>query len=236
MELRIKDLTKLYDDKLILDIEDFYLPEKTFLGIIGPNGAGKSTLAKIVANIEDASTGEVLYNGSSFTAELSKDMTLVFQKPYLLLTTVYHNISYPLQLRKVAKEEIHRRVMEIMEEMEILHLKDQKAWTLSGGEAQKVALARGLILKPSLLVLDEFTANIDPASMLILEKSIQNYHAKYSPTIIMVTHNLQQVQRLCSHLAYMNKGEIVESGEVDEIILNSQNPITQKFISGEIVV
>jgi len=236
MELQIKGLKQYYDDQLVLDIEDFHIPEKTFLGIIGSNGAGKSTLAKIIANIEEASTGEVLYNGSSFTPELLKDMTLVFQKPYLLRTTVYHNIAYPLQLRKVAKEEIHRRVMTMMEEMEIVHLKDQKAWTLSGGEAQKVALARGLIFKPSLLILDEFTANIDPASILVLEKNIFNYHTKYSPTIIMVTHNLHQAKRLCSHVAFMNRGQIIESGKMDEVVLNSQNPITRRFVSGEIVL
>jgi len=236
MELQIKGLKQYYDDQLVLDIEDFHITQKTFLGIIGPNGAGKSTLAKIVANIEEASTGEVLYNGSSFTPELLKDMTLVFQKPYLLRTTVYHNIAYPLQLRKVANDEIHRRVMTMMEEMEIVHLKDQKAWTLSGGEAQKVALARGLIFKPSLLILDEFTANIDPASMVMLEKILQKYYNKYFPSIIMVTHNLQQAKRLCSHVAFMNNGKIIESGEMNQIIFNSQNPITRKFVSGEIVL
>ncbi len=236
MELQIKQLIKNYENKLTLNIKDLIIPSSTFLGIIGPNGAGKSTLAKIIATLENATSGEILYNSNPFTPQLLNDMTLVFQKPYLLRTTVYNNIAYPLTLRKIDGKEINKRVCEILEEMDIVNLKDQKAWTLSGGEAQKVALARGLIFQPSLLILDEFTANIDPSSMMVLEKTIKRFYTKYSPTIIMVTHNLQQARRLCSHVAFINKGEIEEFGEINEVIFNSKNTATKNFISGEIVL
>lgn len=236
MDLSIKGLKKHYEGKSVLDINQLHISKGTFLGIIGPNGAGKSTLVKILSNIEDATSGEISYNGESFSNNLLKDMTLVFQKPYLLRTTVYNNIAYPLQLRKLDQAEIDNRVISMMKTMEIMELKDQKAWTLSGGEAQKVALARALIFRPSLLILDEFTANIDPSSMVLLENTIKQFHEGYRPTIIMVTHNIQQAKRLCSHVAFMINGKIVEYGEMNEVIFNSQNTDTQKFISGEILI
>lgn len=236
MDITIKNLTKYYNQQSVLNINSFSIKQGSFLGIIGPNGAGKSTLTRILAGLDTPSSGEVLYNNSSLNPSISKNITMVFQKPYLIRTTVFNNISYPLKIRKVNPKEIKERVNHLIQEMDIENIKYQNAWTLSGGEAQKVALARAIIFKPSLLILDEPTASIDPASIFMMEKTIKNFHVKTNTTLIMVTHNLQQAKRLCSDVAFMYKGSIFEYGKTNDVILSPQNELTRCFMKGEIVL
>lgn len=236
MNIDIKHLSKSYHDKTVLSIDDLCINSGSFLGIIGPNGAGKSTFAKIIAGLDQPTTGTIQYDALSPTAGIYQKITMVFQKPYLLRASVFDNIAYPLKIRKLSKDIITMKVNNILEEMDIQHIKDQNARTLSGGEAQKVALSRAIIFEPSLLILDEPTANIDPASTLTMEKNIKNFHKKTKATIIIVTHNLQQARRLCQDVIFMHQGSIIEQSPVEDIILNSKNPLTQKFVKGEIIL
>lgn len=236
MDLQITNLQKYYSGRCVLNIENQMIKKGSFLGIIGPNGSGKSTLVKIIAGLVEASNGAVGYNGNRLTTAVRQSMTLVFQKPYLLRTTVFNNIAYPLVVRKVKRQEISERVNSVMESLDIRSLRDQKAWTLSGGETQKVALARAIVINPSLLLLDEPTANIDPGSILVMEENIKRFHEQGNSTVIIVTHNLQQGKRLCNDIAFIHKGEIIESGSVDDIFNHPKNTLTEKFIAGEILV
>ncbi|AOY76276.1 phosphate ABC transporter ATP-binding protein [Clostridium formicaceticum] len=236
MNLTIKDLTKSYKEKKVLDIDALHIESGAFLGIIGPNGAGKSTLVKILAGLDAPTSGVLKYDGISINTSIYKKMTMVFQKPYLLRTSVFNNIAYPLKIRKVNKNKIHQQINDLMDEMDIQHIKEQNAWTLSGGEAQKVALARAIIFQPSLLILDEPTANIDPASTLALEKTIKNFYEKTKATIVIVTHNLQQAKRLCHDVAFMHRGTILEYGKTEDVILSSKNKLTRQFVEGEIIL
>ena len=236
MDLQITDLQKYYDERCVLNVENQTIKKGNFLGVIGPNGSGKSTLIKIISGLIEASNGNVVYNNNKLNTKIQQDMTLVFQKPYLLRTTVFNNISYPLAIRGVKKQEISRRVNDVMKSLDIRTLKDQKAWTLSGGETQKVALARAIVIKPSLLLLDEPTANIDPGSVLVMEENIKKFYEENGSTVIMITHNLQQSKRLCADVAFMNEGEIIEMDSVDNIFNNSKNTLTKRFIAGEIIV
>ncbi len=236
MDLQITNLQKYYSGRCVLNIENQMIEKGSFLGIIGPNGSGKSTLVKIIAGLVEASNGAVGYNGNGLTTAVRQSMTLVFQKLYLLRTTVFNNIAYPLVVRKVKRQEISERVNSVMESLDIRSLRDQKAWTLSGGETQKVALARAIVINPSLLLLDEPTANIDPGSILVMEENIKKFHEQGNSTVIIVTHNLQQGKRLCNDIAFIHKGEIIESGSVDDIFNHPKNTLTEKFIAGEILV
>jgi len=236
MKLQIENLKKNYQGQCVLDIDNLTIDKGSFIGIIGSNGAGKSTLIKIIAGLTDASSGFINYDDEKKSSRIQQNMTLVFQKPYLLRTTVFNNIAYPLTIRKIKREEIIKRVNEVMKSMDIEYLQNQKAWTLSGGEAQKVALARATVSKPSILLLDEPTANIDPSSVLVMEKNIEKFHKENNSTVIIITHNLQQSKRLCSEVAYMNKGKIIESGKVKDVFSKPSNLLTKKFIEGEIII
>ncbi|SET73658.1 carbohydrate ABC transporter ATP-binding protein, CUT1 family [Natronincola peptidivorans] len=236
MNLTIKNLTKYYNKQCVLSIDAFTIERSSFLGIIGPNGAGKSTLVKMLAGLETPSSGEILYEKSLISPPIYKSMTMVFQKPYLLRTSVFNNIAYPLKIRKLNPKAIDKKVNHLIVEMGIESIKNQNAWTLSGGEAQKVALARAIIFEPALLILDEPTANIDPASILTMEKTINKFYQQSAPSIIIVTHNIQQAKRLCKEIAFMHQGKIVEFGKSSDMIHHPSNPLTKNFIEGEIIL
>ena len=203
MEVSIKNLKKLYSDKLVLDIDNLTMEKGKITGIIGPNGSGKSTLLNIVAGLDREFSGIVKYDQKSINKEIYKEMTLVTQKPYLFRREVYENIEYPLRIRGVKKGEIKRRVKDIIERFEIEELKDKKAHLLSGGESQKVSLARALVFEPRLLLLDEPTSNIDPESIKIMEREILKYNRETKGTVLIVTHNIEQSKRLCDNIVYL---------------------------------
>jgi tungstate transport system ATP-binding protein len=185
---------------------------------------------RIVAGILNPSSGNVLYRGDSYNDNIKMDMTLVFQRPYLIRSTVFENIAYPLRIRDIEEKEISHRVDELIDSFKIQSIRDQKAWTLSGGEAQKVALARALVFKPKILILDEPTSNIDPESIMLLEERILDYYQREKPTILMVTHNIQQAKRLCNRIAFMNEGRIIDSGTPSDIFGSGAMPKIKEFI------
>jgi tungstate transport system ATP-binding protein len=230
MRIEIDSLTKKYNDKAVLDIPEMEFQEGRLWGILGPNGSGKTTLVRIVAGILNPSSGNVLYRGDSYNDNIKMDMTLVFQRPYLIRSTVFENIAYPLRIRDIEEKEISHRVDELIDSFKIQSIRDQKAWTLSGGEAQKVALARALVFKPKILILDEPTSNIDPESIMLLEERILDYYQREKPTILMVTHNIQQAKRLCNRIAFMNEGRIIDSGTPSDIFGSGAMPKIKEFI------
>lgn len=219
MEINIEGLVKIYGERTVLDIESLSLKSQQFYGIIGPNGAGKSTLLKIIAGLELSTKGQILYNQCTLNEKLLKQLTFMSQRHYLLRTSVFNNIAYPLKLRKYPKKAIEDKVNEMMMELQLFDLKDQLATKLSGGESQKVALARALIFEPQLLLLDEPTANIDPNSMKLIEKVIIKRNNDKIGTTIMITHNISQARRLCDEVIILDKGKIVKKGNEEQIIL-----------------
>lgn len=209
MRLNIKNLKKIYGQKLVLDIPSLEIEEGKITGITGPNGSGKSTLVNIISGIDTEFEGRVLYNLKEMDKEIKRRMTHVFQKPYLFRRRVYENIAYPLRIRRVEKNEEKRVVKEVIKNLEIDDLIDKKGHLLSGGETQKVALARALVFKPKLLLLDEPTSNIDPESIKIMEREILRFNKESQGTVIIVTHNLEQAQRICDNIIYLSSGKVV---------------------------
>ncbi len=208
MELYIENLHKKYDDKTILDIPRLKIQEGKITGITGLNGSGKSTLLNIIGGIDKEFEGSIRYNGKLLNKEIATNMTYVFQKPYLFRRKVYDNIAYPLKLRKVNKDRIEKAVQEILERLEITDLVNKKGHKLSGGESQKVALARALIFEPKLLLLDEPTSNIDPESIKVLEREIVRFNKETNGTVLIVTHNLNQAKRICDDIIYLSFGRV----------------------------
>lgn len=210
MDIFLKDIRKYYKERKILNIDKLTIEKKKITGIIGPNGAGKSTLINIIAGLDNNFLGQVEYNGKKLDNYLYKNITLVNQKPYLFKRSVYDNIAYPLKIRGFNKVDIKNKVEDMIRKFEIDDLKDKRAHKLSGGESQKVSLARALVFNPKLLLLDEPTSNIDPDSIKIMEREIMNFNKSSNSTVIIITHNMSQAKRMCNTLVYLSKGDVIE--------------------------
>ena len=210
MVLYIDNLTKKYGKKTVLDIKSLTIEKEKITCITGPNGCGKSTLLNIIAGLDDEFSGDISYNGQALSRSIADNMTYVFQKPYLFKRSVLENIAYPLKLRGLSHEQRDKRAMEMMVRFEIEGLKDERADLLSGGESQKVALARALVFEPKLLLLDEPTSSIDPDSIEVMEREILDFNKKTQATIVIVTHNMDQASRLCHNILSLNQGKVVD--------------------------
>jgi len=231
MNINLEGLIKVYEEKTVLNIESLTLEKGKIHGIIGSNGAGKSTMLRIIAGLEEATVGKILYNKNQLNQKILRDITYMGQRPYLLRTSVFNNIAYPLKIRKYDKETIKKKVEDIMMELQLFDLRSQLATSLSGGESQKVALARALVFEPQFLLLDEPTANIDPNSIELIEKAILKRHKEKGMTIAIITHNMGQARRLCDEVIFMSKGKIEEYGSAKQVILNPKNNLTKRFLS-----
>lgn len=233
MNINIENIKKSYENKLVLHIKSLNFTKGKIHGILGPNGSGKSTFMKIVAGLEEQDSGTVTYNGLNLNFEIMKSMTYSEQSSYLLRRTVFENIAYPLIIRKVSKIEIYDKVNEIMDKFEIYRLKDQMATKLSGGESQKVALARAMVFQPRLLILDEPTANIDPSSTRVIERNLMELNQSKGTTILIVTHNIAQCSRICYDTVFMQDGKLIEMDKTEKILTYPQNIETKGFIELE---
>lgn len=234
MNLRFENLKRAYEGHTVLNLKHGNIQSGTRTGIIGPNGAGKSTLVNLIAGLDQATDGKIYYNDK--TQIPKQQITLVFQKPYLITTTVEKNIAYPLKLRGWEAAEIETRVKELIKELNLTELAKKKSWKLSGGETQKVALARALSFHPDLLILDEPTANIDPATSGEIEKMLIKINEEDGTTIVLITHNLAQAKRVCNRCMFLKGGELVEEGDASELLSAPKKDATKRFIAGELLI
>jgi molybdopterin-binding protein len=217
----LKDVTKAYGNKIVLDSVSLQIREGEILALLGPNGSGKTTILKILAFIENPTSGEVKFLDEKVnfknTEKVRLQSTLVFQKTTLFGTSVYNNIAYGLKLRKVPKETRDREVKKALEIVKLEGFEKRNARKLSGGEQQRVAIARALVLKTKLLLLDEPTANLDPKNAGILEEVIDTVNRENKTTIVMATHNMFQAKKLPHRIALMDEGKITEVGAPAEV-------------------
>ncbi len=235
MRVYLENLTKEYEGRKILDIGTLLIEDGALCGIIGPNGAGKSTLLNLIAGLIKPTEGSLLYGEGLSSSAPFREMTMVFQAPYLIRTTVEKNIAYPLKLRGWADVAIECRIEELTEELGLTNFRKQKSWTLSGGEAQKVALARALSFRPRLLLLDEPTANVDPSTTAEIERMLRKINEKEGTTVVLVTHNLVQAKRVCKEVLFMDQGEVVEFGISETLLRDPKQELTKRFVAGELL-
>jgi len=217
----LKDVTKAYGAKVVLDAINLRIHEREILALLGPNGSGKSTVLKILAFIENPTRGDVQFLGEKVnfknTEKVRLQSTLVFQKTTLFSTSVYNNVAYGLKIRKVSKAERDIEVKKALELVKLKGFEKRNARKLSGGEQQRVAIARALVLKTKLLLLDEPTANLDPKNAGILEEVIETVNRENKVTIVIATHNMFQAKTLPHRIALMDEGKITEIGSPAEI-------------------
>lgn len=234
MDLRFENLQRAYEGKIVLNLQAGTVKSGSRTGIIGPNGAGKSTLLNLIAGLDTATGGSIYYDESRIIPQ--KDMTLVFQTPYLMTSTVERNIAYPLKLRGWKEADIQARVTELCRELNLTEFRRKKAWKLSGGETQKVALARALSFHPKLLLLDEPTANIDPATTGEIEKMLTAINEREQTTIVLITHNLAQARRVCDRCLFLQDGRLIEEGKAEDMLLHPKKELTRRFLAGELLL
>ena len=219
--LHIKNLTKRYKSATALDSINLKIQKGEFLTILGPNGAGKTTLLKILACIDKPTKGELHIDGAKVNdrnrSQFRKKITMVFQRNVLFSTNVYDNIAYGLKLRGCSKEEMNEGIKNVLRLVKLEGHEKRHVNRLSGGEQQRVSLARALVLNTELLLLDEPTANLDPKSTSIIEEAITHVNQKLNTTIVMATHNMFQAKRITGKAALLSRGKITEVGAVNEI-------------------
>ena len=239
--VEIKGLKKEYDGKTVLHIDDLKLENEKINVIIGPSGAGKSTMLQILNGIESPSEGVVIFDGEEIkkgrkvALATRRKMSMVFQKPVLFNSTVYENVACPLKLRKVPPKLINESVNDILRLVGLSDKARQRALTLSGGEAQRIAVARSIVTQPKVLLMDEPTANLDPANVELIEKVIEFTTTAYKSTVVIVTHNMYQAKRLGENIIFLLNGKVVETGSSDKLFLSPENDKTLAFINGEMI-
>ena len=239
MMLELYNISKVYGTKTVLNrISYKFTPGKTY-ALIGPSGAGKSTLLKIIDLLENPTDGRILYNGSEVKNDterlaLQRKLGMVFQQPVLFSGTVLDNLFYGLKVRGQKLASNKGKLLQTLEKVGLVKMERQQATTLSGGEAQRLALARAMVLEPELFLLDEPTANLDPANVRLMEELLKEIKLK-GTTIIMVTHNLFQAKRLADEVLFLYEGKLIEAGKVEKLFSSPEHELTKAFINGEMI-
>jgi molybdopterin-binding protein len=214
----LSGITKHYEDIEALRGIDLSIGDEV-LGIIGYSGVGKTTLLKILAGLELPTAGVLKYNNKRITpdnmAYLRKNATMIFQTPLFLRGDVFTNIAYGLRLRKTPEAKIEERVENVLETVRLPGLAHRDTKDLSGGEQQRVALARSLVLDPEVLLLDEPTSNLDPGNASIINDVLRE--ESDSRVIVIATHDLPQVSRLADRVLYLMNGVISEEGTPEQV-------------------
>jgi len=236
---QINDLTKEYGGRRVLEVEQLEIRRGEILALVGPSGSGKSTLLRLLNFLESPSAGEILYekarfaDGQEMPLELRRRVTTVFQRPMLLERSVWDNVSFGLRLR--GQRDNRQQIQAVLDDVGLAHLKRQRARTLSGGEAQRVVLARAMALKPEVLLLDEPTANLDPYNVRLIEGIVRGLNQVQETTLVLVTHNVFQAHRLAQRVAFLLEGKIIEIAKTQEFFDAPRDARTRAFVNGDMV-
>ena len=220
-KLEVKNLTKIFDSNLAINQINFSLKENSILGVLGPNGSGKSTTIGILLGLIKQTSGEIYINDTYINKKNRfKFLNIMnFASPYTELPkrlSVIENLSIYARLYNV--KNIKDRLEEIYDYFELYDLLGKKTGELSSGQKTKVALAKALINKPQILLLDEPTASLDPVVADYLKTFIYKYKKKNNISILLSSHNMQEAQTLCDNIMILKKGEVVELGQTNFVL------------------
>lgn len=240
--IEIKNLSKIYKskDSSLEALKDINLTinDGEIYGIMGLSGAGKSSLLRCLNLIEEPTSGEILIDGVDITKlnvkelrHLRKGIGMIFQHFNLLMnSTVYDNIAFPLRLSKVSEDRTKERVLELLKVVDLADKKDSYPGQLSGGQKQRVGIARALASKPKFLLCDEATSALDPTTTESILSLLRDINKGYGITIIVITHEMNVIKHLCDKVAVLERGIIVESGNVVDIFSNPATETSRRFL------
>jgi len=219
--IQIRDLVMRRGKRTVLAIDSFEILRGERLTVIGPNGSGKSTFLLALAHLLNPASGEILFEGKSLThwdeLKYRRKISFVFQDPLLLDMTVEQNVGLGLKFRGVEKDEAQARIMKWLKQLGIESLAKRRAGQLSGGEAQRVSLARAFVLEPELVLLDEPFSSLDPPTRAKLLDDLSALLAEDHRTAIFVTHNLKEATQLGSRVAVVMEGKLRQVGTIRQI-------------------
>jgi len=224
---KVRNLKKVYNNKIVLDVDNLDFQEGKIYAIVGPNGSGKTTLLNILNLLEKPDEGQIFFHDQEITnksnedtLEIRRKMTLVNQDPFLFHSTVYDNIAYGLKIRSIPPKVQKSRIKSALNIVGLSGFKDRRANQLSGGEAQRVVIARALVIEPEVLFLDEPTANIDQKHVDVVERIIKKIRKEIKTAVIFTTHDLSQAYRLADEVISLLDGKIIK--QVPENLLRGE--------------
>ncbi len=203
--------------------------------IMGPNGAGKSVLLRLLHGLLRPTAGRVRWGGHDADRQVTRRQAMVFQRPVLLRRSAAANIRYAMSVAGVPREQREARLQEVLRLAHLEHLARSPARVLSGGEQQRLAMARALSARPQVLFLDEPTASLDPASILAVEELIRTAE-RAGTKIVLVTHDRGQAQRLADEVLFVQNGRLAERTPVGQFFAQPQSEAACAFLEGRILV
>ena len=234
MFIEIKELSKFYNTSLAVNKISFEVNKNKTLGLLGPNGCGKTTTIGMILGLVSPSEGEILIENKNIN-KFKRDEILQrfnFASPYVELPkklTVKQNLEIYGRLYGV--ENLNYRIKEISNDLDIKNFFNKKTGELSSGQKNRVSLAKSLINKPEILLLDEPTASLDPDIGDFIRGYIQDYKSKNKVTILLASHNMGEVERLCDSIIMMKKGKIIDNGTCEELIKkHGRNNLEETFL------
>ncbi|MFQ1043888.1 methionine ABC transporter ATP-binding protein [Acinetobacter variabilis] len=240
--IEFKDISKQYELKgqtlRALNRINLQIPTGSIFGIIGYSGAGKSTLIRLINLLERPTSGQVIINGTNFTALDAKSLRqertqigMIFQHFNLMQTkTVAANIEMPMKLLGWSKAEREKRLEELLDFIDLKHKRHAFPDELSGGQKQRVGMARALANHPKILLCDEATSALDPQTTKSVLQLLKRINQEQGITIVMVTHEMDVIETVCDYVAVMEKGDVIETGSTLQIFSQPQHPTTKNFI------
>lgn len=234
-QISVSDLSIARNGRLLLQVPDLLLDGPGPTLIVGPNGAGKSLLLRCLHGLIVPDSGEILQDGRRLDAAMRLKQAMVFQSPVLLRRSVAANLDYVLRHRRVPRHLRKDRIRDLLAEGGLAERGGQPARSLSGGEAQRLAILRALACDPDILFLDEPTSALDPAATQAIEAIIQGA-ATRGTRIVMVTHDIGQARRLGHDIVLMQGGRVVEHTPADSFFDTPQTRIAQQFLAGRLVL
>lgn len=235
--IRIENLTKTFDQQTVLKNVSLTIEKGDIYAILGVSGAGKSTLLRCINGLEGFDQGRLLINQQEITGLSEKDwrtlrkkIGMIFQGNSLMdQLTVFQNVALPMTCSGYAKEEIAVKVNQLLKEVGILEKAEMKPKQLSGGQKQRAAIARALTLDPEILLCDEATSALDPSITNEIVDLLRRLNQKYQLTIVVVTHQVEVVKRICNKVAVLSNGEIADQGPVKQIFLE-HSPVLASIV------
>ena len=234
MKLEVLNLSKKFENTLVVNNITFSIEKNKTLGLLGPNGCGKTTSIGMMLGLITPSEGKILINNQELNQKNRVNLlsTMNFASPYIELPkklTVFQNLNVYAKLYGV--ENVDQRIDEMVQDLDLKDFLNKRTGELSSGQKNRVSLAKSLINKPKLLFLDEPTASLDPDVGDFVREYLEKYKSKNELTMLLASHNMNEVERLCDNIVMMKKGEIVDQGTCLELIKkHGRNNLEETFL------